>query len=326
MARKTNKTAHVLNLITNPSKETEDESLESSEPLKETNILTSIDDNIMDSSNTEPSKVILDPPKKTEPSKPSTPVVEILSNEHDPLSDLIKNVLSETAQENEMKNNAPKIKPTMLNSAAIIEEPKRVEDAKVFDFSLEFDEEGNEIEHTEPEIVPEPIVTPELEIIPEPEIVPEPEVIPVTENILNPDSSNSSNSNIENTDSKGNESGCSSTQLLEQLEIAKNMHFHDRKDLNSMVALDFKYVNVYEIIVQDKLLDYMKKFDVCMCDRCIVDTFALAVTALPTKIVVVDKKEIFPLVNFFEVQNTAIISTALIKACMIVKDKPNHNK
>lgn len=325
MARKTNKTAHVLNLITNPSKETEDEVLENSTISTEADIPIENSDNVIDSQNTEAPKVVLETPKKAEPSKPATPVVEILSNEHDPLSDLIKNVLSETSQESEMKNTAPKIKPSVLSTAAIIEEPKSVEDAKVFDFSLEFDEEGNEIEHITPEIPSEPETSLEPEISPEPEINIEPEIIPVAEPTVTPENLNQAASILEN-DKIIDECDCNSTQLLEQLEIAKNMHFHDRKDLNSMVDLDFKYINVYEIIVQDKLLDYMKKFDVCMCDRCIIDTFALAVTALPTKIVVVDKKEIFPLVNFFEVQNTAIISTALIKACMIVKDKPNHSK
>lgn len=305
MARKTNKTAHVLNLITNPSKENEneDEIIEDKLSSQSDDMPVSSADNAIDTQTIEVPKGVSEAPQKNETAKasaiPATPVVEILSNEHDPLSDLIKNVLSETSQESEMKNTAPKIKPSMLSTAAIIEEPKKVEDAKVFDFSLEFDEEGNEIEHTEPEVTPQPEVSPE----------PSNQSAPVLEN-----------------DEILDECDCNSTQLLEQLEMAKNLHFHDRKDLNSMVDLDFKYINVYEIIVQDKLLDYMKKFDVCMCDRCIVDTFALAVTALPTKIVVVDKKEIFPLVNFFEVQNTAIISTALIKACMIVKDKPNHSK
>lgn len=314
MARKTNKTAHVLNLITNPSKEIEDETLEDSSPLPDAEIPKDIVSPII-----EESKVTLEDSKKTEPSKPSNaPVVQILSNEHDPLSDLIKNVLTDTSKEDEIVNNNT-IKPIMPSSAAIIEEPKKVEDAKLFDFNLEFDEEGNEIEHIEPKISSEP------EISYETQAVVEPEIISTAEKTVIPESSNPQPSVVEN-DEVIDECDCNSTQLFEQLEMAKNMHFHDRKDLNSMVDLDFKYVNVYEIIVQDKLLDYMKKFDVCTCDRCIVDTFALAVTALPTKIVVVDKKEIFPLVNFFEVQNTAIISTALIKACMTVKDNPNHNK
>ena len=92
-----------------------------------------------------------------------------------------------------------------------------------------------------------------------------------------------------------------------------------------MLDLDFKYINVYERIIQDKILEYMRKFDMCMCDRCIVDTFALTLTNLPTKIVVTDRDSVFPMVSYYETKNTAIISTALIKACMMVKDKPHHD-
>ena len=303
MARKTNKTAHVLNLITNSPKENEDEDeiIDESAVSKDNEIFEITPKPVM-VEKLEPSN---DTSIKSELSKPSNtpiaPILEILYNEHDPLSDLIKNVL----EEDEAINNDAQIKANSINSAAVIEEPKKVEDAKIFDFSLEFDDDGNEIEHIEPEVAEETkeIVKTEVKVDLTPPL--EPEVGEITLDDGNCD--------------------CSSSQLLEQLEIAQNQHFHDRKNLNSMVDLDFKYVNVYEIIVQDKLLDYMKKFDVCMCDRCIVDTFALAVTSLPTKIVVVDKSEIFPLVNFFEVKNTAMISTALIKACMTVKDKPNHN-
>lgn len=296
MARKTNKTAHVLNLITNSSKENEDEELDNDLSLNDIANLDATSD-----LNTDIPELVTDSSPQIEHSKPSTssnaPLVEILYNEHDPLSDLIKNVLEDTAKEPTIINNKTHTKPSTGNSPDLHEEQKEVVTAKPFDFNLEFDDNGNEIEHIEPE--------PTLDIEPEPTLDPE----PTEANVMCDENNDCDNNN---------------TKLFEQLEMAKNEHFHHRKDLNSMIDLDFKYINVYEIIVQDKLLDYMKKFDVCMCDRCIVDTFALAVTALPNKIVVVDKKEIFPLVNFFEVQNTAIISTALIKACMVVKEKPHH--
>lgn len=274
MARKTNKTAHVLNLITNPATDSEDD-INEDDHLNENPEIPSPATNTKESS-----------------SAPS-PVVEILFNEHDPLSDLIKNVLEE--------NTIESVKPEETLNKEELTTPK---DAEIFNYDLEFDDNGNEIIETSFS------ENADLETHDEVHIE-----IPNEVHVEVP------NEVHECTD--GIDCKCSKN-LLSELERSENLNFHDRQDLNNMVDLDFKYVNVYEKIVQNKLLSYMKKFDMCMCDRCIVDTFALAVTELPTKIVVVDKKEIFPLINFFEVKNTAIISTAIIKACMIVKEKPKH--
>lgn len=288
MARKTNKTAHVLNLITNPATDSEDdvnEDVNLSESPEVPSPITSI----------------------KEPTSTPSPVVEILYNEHDPLSDLIKNVLEENT-----------IEPIHSEETVPKEELTSPEDAEVFNYGLEFDDNGNEIIETS---FSEDTTVETENMKTESSKVEEVENISVSANIETPDEIEAHEEIHECVD--GVDCKCSKN-LLSELERSENLNFHDRQDLNNMVDLDFKYVNVYEKIVQNKLLSYMKKFDMCMCDRCIVDTFALAVTELPTKIVVVDKKEVFPLINFFEVKNTAIISTAIIKACMIVKEKPKH--
>lgn len=352
MARKTNKTAHVLNLITNPAPTDEDSSIEVASDILEEN--NTSEDITSPEVFTDKTATLSDPPSKTESPKsasnhPQSPVVEILYNEHDPLSDIIKNVLEETSEK----------QPIATEKTESIEADSSVENANIFEYNLEFDDDGNEItsenitsvetqsndsisdSETDTGIVTDAIISDNTnnDISETESSLPEENT--VEETMLNdaelPSDDTAAINSKENLtiesaieaaieSSIENDSSCSSTSgsLLEKLEDAKNNHFHDRTDLNSMIDLDFKYVNVYERIVQDKLLDYMKKFDMCMCDRCIVDTFALAVTELPTKIVVVDKNEVFPLINFFEVKNTAIISTALIKACMIVKEKPHH--
>ena len=288
MARKTNKTAHVLNLITNPATDSEDD----------------VNEDVNLNENPEvPSPVT----NIKEPTSTPSPVVEILYNEHDPLSDLIKNVLEENT-----------IEPIQPQETVNKEELTAPEDAEVFNYDLEFDDNGNEIIETS---FSEDTTVETENIETESSKVEEVENISVSANIEMSDELQVHEEVHECVD--GIDCKCSKN-LLSELERSENLNFHDRQDLNNMVDLDFKYVNVYEKIVQNKLLSYMKKFDMCMCDRCIVDTFALAVTELPTKIVVVDKKEVFPLINFFEVKNTAIISTAIIKACMIVKEKPKH--
>lgn len=295
MARKTNKTAHVLNLITNPATDSEDD----------------VNEDVNLNENPEvPSPVT----NIKEPTSTPSPVVEILYNEHDPLSDLIKNVLEENT-----------IEPIQPQETVNKEDLTAPEDAEVFNYDLEFDDNGNEIIETsfseDTTVETENIETENSDVEIESSKVEEVENISVSANIKMSDELQVHEEVHECVD--GIDCKCSKN-LLSELERSENLNFHDRQDLNNMVDLDFKYVNVYEKIVQNKLLSYMKKFDMCMCDRCIVDTFALAVTELPTKIVVVDKKEVFPLINFFEVKNTAIISTAIIKACMIVKEKPKH--
>lgn len=337
MARKTNKTAHVLNLITNPAPTDEDSSIEVADnedsPIKvNVDVLDAKDTSeniISDQSPMDKSPNLAEPPYKTDPPKassnhPQTPVVEILYNEHDPLSDIIKTVLEETSEEQAIstETNDP-----IVDDSSIVS-------ANVFEYNLEFDDDGNEI--TSENI--NPVETQSNDSETESNLTEENTVEEVNTNGVEPTDDNTPaidskedltiesaiESALETTLEDESSTSNNSSSLLEKLENAKNNHLHDRTDLNSMIDLDFKYVNVYERIVQNKLLDYMRKFDMCMCDRCIVDTFALAVTELPTKIVVVDKNEVFPLVNFFEVKNTAIISTALIKACMVVKEKPHH--
>lgn len=88
--------------------------------------------------------------------------------------------------------------------------------------------------------------------------------------------------------------------------------------------LDYKFVNVFEEIVRSKVLEAMERFDVCTCDRCIVDTVALAVTNLPAKCIVTDKDAVFPLLSFYSSKYNTQVQTELIKACVKVKENPHH--
>lgn len=88
--------------------------------------------------------------------------------------------------------------------------------------------------------------------------------------------------------------------------------------------LDYKFVNVFEEIVRSKVLDAMQKFDVCTCDRCIVDVVALTVTNLPAKCIVADKDAIFPLLSYYSSKYATSVQTELVKACVRVKENPHH--
>jgi len=295
MARRTNKTAHVLNLIAGSGDEdtnvhevdnmpeAEVESFIENTPNDDSpdtdSVTNSIESNIAKVSNSS------DPNKNNS----SAPTLEILFNDHDPLSDLVKHALEDVED--------------MDNSEKISAEKELATDntASLEDNSLDL---NHDTQNESPDS---------------------------SENLSNvqtgPDDSLPDDSNHAaqpDTDNLISEQDKPLDSLLNELEKSNRLHCHDRKNLNSMLDLDFKYVNVYERIVQDKILSYMRKFDMCMCDRCIIDTFALTLTFLPTKIVVVDREAIFPMISYYEAKNTAMISTALIKACMMVIDRPNH--
>lgn len=88
--------------------------------------------------------------------------------------------------------------------------------------------------------------------------------------------------------------------------------------------LDYEYLNVMEYVVKNRVKDYMEKFDVCLCGRCIADVTALALTNLPPKYIVVEPPSASPLLNFYSNRYSQHIIVELTKACSAVKENPHH--
>lgn len=88
----------------------------------------------------------------------------------------------------------------------------------------------------------------------------------------------------------------------------------------------YQYVNVMEKIVEDEVLYFMREFKMCMCDRCIADTKALALTRMPAKYIVKEKSQIPPLMNFYANKFIGYVTVELTKACTIVKEIPHHDR
>lgn len=86
----------------------------------------------------------------------------------------------------------------------------------------------------------------------------------------------------------------------------------------------YYYVNVMEPIVRKKASDYMQSLGMCTCNRCLVDTMALALTNLPAKYVVVRDNSFSPLLNYYSDKLEGEVTIQVIKACMLVKDHPHH--
>lgn len=88
---------------------------------------------------------------------------------------------------------------------------------------------------------------------------------------------------------------------------------------------EYQMVNVMErILKRYKLEDQMKRYGVCMCSRCKADVEALALTKLPSKYVVVDSSSAALIIGFYENRFRVNVLTQVIKACMQVKENPHH--
>ena len=83
--------------------------------------------------------------------------------------------------------------------------------------------------------------------------------------------------------------------------------------------------NVMEnIITRMDLKKYMEQYGVCRCSRCCADTKALILTRLPSKYVVVHEDSVAPMIGFYENKFKVRIFTEILKACLLVKEKPRH--
>lgn len=87
---------------------------------------------------------------------------------------------------------------------------------------------------------------------------------------------------------------------------------------------DYVRVNVMERIVEDKIIYFMKQFEVCTCDRCKTDTIALTLNGLPPKYMVMDKAAVDPMVSFLTGRLISQVTVEAVKACTQVKEHPRH--
>ncbi len=87
---------------------------------------------------------------------------------------------------------------------------------------------------------------------------------------------------------------------------------------------DFVRLNIMEGIVKDKIIYFMRQFDVCTCDRCVNDTIALAMNGLLPKYIVTTPAAVDPLMSYYTNRLISDVTVEATKACMIVKDNPRH--
>ncbi len=86
------------------------------------------------------------------------------------------------------------------------------------------------------------------------------------------------------------------------------------------------FFNMMEKIVWDKAPRYMEQFGVCTCSRCKADIIALTLSKLPPRYVVVEEEALSPLKSFYEDRYAQDVSAEITKACIAVKKSPRHRK
>ena len=86
------------------------------------------------------------------------------------------------------------------------------------------------------------------------------------------------------------------------------------------------YVNVMQLLVEEKADEYMKMFGICCCDKCRVDVRAYALNHLPPKYVVLSQNERVPRLTVYESRFASDITAQLIQACKKVMLTPHHSR
>ena len=88
--------------------------------------------------------------------------------------------------------------------------------------------------------------------------------------------------------------------------------------------MHYELKNHMETIVDQDLRKLMAENDMCDCDRCYIDTMALALNHLPPKYVITRVGELMTEIDATVVQQQADVLGAILNAIKIVKNKPSH--
>lgn len=86
------------------------------------------------------------------------------------------------------------------------------------------------------------------------------------------------------------------------------------------------YINVMQVLVDEKAPKYIRMFGLCDCKRCLEDVKALTLNHLPPKYVVIDQGDRVPKLTFYEGKYSSDITAQLLKACQKVAERPHHTR
>ena len=324
MARKSSKTAHVMNLLagdepetskTEAAKENQAASLntDSSETIKELTVLahkasiqtqegplTPSPISIIDMSSSSPDPVSEMIRQQLEDEEG---IVEAAANVAEVEDEASENAFSDKAIADEVATNKSVMKETLADETIVKEDISKNEAIQTDvenDLNLEGNSEGKDnskyLDHSEGDLS-------DLDSNSE-EMQKSPVVLTTAEvNIIETDFE----------DLKANSAQETKTSVVKEETSSPELE-----------KTTFKYLNVMEYVVQNKVHEYAAKLDACCCGHCIADITALTLTNLPPKYVVVAPPSASPLLNFYVNRYSQQVFVELTKACFTVKQNPHH--
>lgn len=86
------------------------------------------------------------------------------------------------------------------------------------------------------------------------------------------------------------------------------------------------YINVMQVLVEEKAEKYTRLAGLCQCKRCLEDVKALTLNNLPPKYVVLADGERVPRLTVYETRFSSDITSELLKACELVATRPHHSR
>lgn len=86
------------------------------------------------------------------------------------------------------------------------------------------------------------------------------------------------------------------------------------------------YINVMQVLVEEKAPKYVQMFGLCSCARCMEDVKAYTLNHLPPKYVVMEPGDRIPRLTVYEGQFASDIIAQLLQACKAVMERPHHSR
>lgn len=86
------------------------------------------------------------------------------------------------------------------------------------------------------------------------------------------------------------------------------------------------YINVMQVLVEEKAPKYVKMFGLCACKRCMEDVKAFTLNHLPPKYVVLEPNDRVPRLTVYEGKFSSDITAQLLQACKVVHETPHHSR
>ncbi len=86
------------------------------------------------------------------------------------------------------------------------------------------------------------------------------------------------------------------------------------------------YINVMQVLVEEKAPKYVKMFGLCSCERCMEDVKAYTLNHLPPKYVVLEPGDRVPRLTVYEGKLSSDVIAQLLQACKVVHETPHHGR